>query len=241
MADINWTPIIVALIIVLGLGVIAGFYFNMKDGERTISATGNAQISVMPDKAIVYLQIQTRNESADSAKNMNSEVSQKALDALKAIGIQSSDIETENYNINPEYDWSDGKQTLLGYVASNTLKVSSTDFNNVGKIVDAAVDAGALVSYINFDLSNAKQNEYKAQVLANASQDAKAKAEAIANGLGKKLGGLVSVSGSDYNYMPYPLYSRAEASGVDLKQVTTNISPQKLEVSGTVSVTYSIK
>ena len=241
MVKINWTPIIVAIIVVIGLGAVAGVYFMSKSSERTVSATGNSQMSVLPDKAIVYLMITTKNASADGARESNALVSQKVMDALKAIGISASDIETENYNINPEYDWSYGKQTLLGYAANNNIKVSSTDFTNVGKIVDASVSSGALVSYINFDLSNSRQNEYKAQALEAASQDAKAKAEAVASGLGKKLGALVSVSASDYNYFPYPLYRAESAGAADVKQVATNISPQKLEITGTVSVTYAIK
>jgi uncharacterized protein YggE len=80
-------------------------------------------------------------------------------------------------------------------------------------------------------------------VLAEASKDAKIKAESIATGLGKKLGSLVSVSAQDYNYMPYPLYSRdmAVAEGLEIKQVVTNIQPKNLEISSTVSVIYNIK
>lgn len=243
MARLNWTPIIVTIIIVLALGGISAFYFmNQNNTSRTVSATGTAQMSVMPDEAIVYLLIETRNASADAARNMNSEVSSKVLGALYKIGINKSDIETQNYNIYPEYNWSSGSQEIVGYVASNNIQVSSKDFNNVGKIVDASVKAGALVSYINFDLSMAKQNEYKKLVLANASNDAKAKAEAIAEGLGAKLGSLVSVSSSDYNYYPYPLYRSDMAAGVSsLEKATTDISPQKLDVTGTVTVSYSIK
>lgn len=242
MANLNWTPIIVTVIIVLALGGIAGFYFtNQNSMGRTVSATGTAQMSVMPDKAIVYLSIETRNVSADDAKNMNAEISSKVLAALDRIGIAKSDIETQNYAINPEYDWGSGTQKLIGYVASNNIKISSNDFNNVGKIVDASVNAGALISYINFDLSTAKQNEYKKIVLANASNDAKAKAQAIAEGLGAKLGSLVSVSSSDYNYRPYPMYDKAMGSSVSVQEATTNISPQKLDVTGTVTVSYSIK
>jgi len=240
MAELNWTSIIVALIVVVGLGGIAGFYFMSKSSDKTVSASGNAEMTVMPDKAIVYLLIQTRDASADVAKDDNAQISGKVLDSLQAMGIAKSDIETENYNMNPDYDWSNGTQKLIGYVVTNNIKVSSKDFTNVGKIVDSAVGAGALISYINFDLSNDKQNEYKAKVLTNASKDAKIKAEAIAAGLGKKLGSLVSVTASDYNYQPYPLYM-ASASGVSVKEAATNISPQQITVTGTATVVYELK
>ena len=242
MVKINWTPIIVTAIIVVAFGVMATLFWNgLLNTGRTVSATGNAQMSVMPDKAVVYLLIQTKNESSQVANSMNSEISAKVLAALDKLGIQKSDVETENYNIYPDYDWTSGTQKLIGYTVSNNIKISSMDFTNVGKIVDASVDSGALVSYINFDLSTEKQNEYKRQVLANASADAKAKAAAIASGLGMKLGKVVSVSASDYNYYPYPLYRSDMAGSLSVKEVATSISPQKLDVSGTVTVSYSIK
>lgn len=238
MQKLNLTVIIAAIIIVIGI-LIGVYLIKGPSNEQTISTTGNAQITVAPDQAVVYLSIQTRDKSADKAKDQNAVISEKVLTALDKIGIEKSDIETQNYNINPEYDWNSGTQKIIGYAASNEIKITSKDFSNVGKIVDAAVDAGSLVSYINFELSNEKNNKYKTQVLATASQDAKTKAEAIASGLGKKLGSLVSVSAQDYNYMPYPLF-RAEA-GASVKEAVTDIQPKNLDVTATVSVSYRIK
>jgi len=244
-SKLNWTPIVITIIIVLTMIGIAGFYFNnlnnQQESGKTVSATGTAQIEVMPDKAVVYLLIQTKDYSAETAKNLNANISLEVTEALTKIGIKKTDIETENYNIYPEYNWINNEQNFIGYVASNNLKISSEDFNNVGKIVDAAVDAGATISYINFDLSTEKQNEYKKLVLANASSDAKEKAAAIASGLDMELDEVVSVSSSDYNYYPRAYYSAAMESSVSVQKAATDISPQNLDVSGTVTVTYSIK
>lgn len=240
MSKINLTPIIVTIIVVLGLIVGILIILSQIGEKNTISSTGNSQMTVAPDRAIVYLLIEARSKSADDTKNQNAVISTNVLNSLDKIGISKDQIETENYNIYPEYDWTNNQQTLKDYVASNNIKITSKDFTNVGKIIDASVDAGSLVSYINFELSNEKTNEYKKQALAKASEDAKQKAESIANGLGKKLGNLVSVSSSDFNYMPYPLY-RAEVSGVSVKEVATNIQPKNLDITATVTVSYAIK
>jgi len=244
MAKLNLTAIIVTVIVIVG--VLTGVFLLIGQtsvGEKnTVSATGTAQMTVPPDEAVVYLLVEARDASADNAKNKNARISDDVLTALIKVGVERKDIETENFNIYPEYDWSNEKQTLKGYVASNTMKVTVKDFNNVGKIVDAAVDSGALVNYINFELSLAKQNDYKVSVLANASQDARRKAEAITSGLGKKLGDLVSVQSSDYGYMPYPLYARAESAGAaEVKSVATNIQPKNLEITATVTASFEIK
>jgi len=240
----NWTTIAVVLIVILGFLAAITYLVPKTSSEKTISVTGTAQISVPPDKVLIYLQVQTRsNTSADEAKNLNSNISDAVLTSLLKVGVDRSNIETGGFSVGPEYDWTQDKgQVLKGYVATNSMTVTLTDFNNAGKVVDAAVDSGALVNYINYDLSVAKQNQYKASVLADASRDAKTKAESIAAGLNTPLGSLVSVSSSDYNYMPYPIY-RAEATGapsVDVKQVATNLPSANIDVSATVSVVYQI-
>jgi uncharacterized protein YggE len=113
-------------------------------------------------------------------------------------------------------------------------------------VIDAGVDSGALLSYINFELSSAKQSEYKIAALKEAGVDAKAKAGAIAEGLGKNLGSLVSVSSSDFSYNPWNVYSaRADLSAgmvaEEAKLSTTNIVPGSQEVSAVINVVYKLR
>ncbi len=211
--------------------------------ERTVTSTGTAEMTVDPDEAVVYLRIETEGETAQEAKDENAEISDDVLTALIKTGLTMDDIETQNYNIWQEYDWIDGERVEKGFKATNTLKITTKEFDDVGEIVDASVDAGALINYINFELSLDKQNEYKADVFAKASADAKNKAEAIAKGLGKELGDVVSVQTSDYGYMPWRAFEVAEA-GMDeesVKTAATHISPEDITVSGTVSVVYELK
>ncbi len=243
MAKLNLTIIIVALIVIIG--AIAGI-FLFKSGSvsgQTVSASGDYQKAVPPDQVVVYVLVQTKdNVSADTAKSENARISDNVMTALIKAGLEKKDIETESYSINPEYDWSSGSQKLIDYVASNTLKVTTKDFTNAGKIVDGAVNAGALINNINFELSNEKSNEYKVTALSEASKDAKVKAEAIAAGLGKTLGKLVSVSASDYNYQPYPIYARSDmASGAEAVKVATDINPQNVNIQASATVVYEIK
>jgi hypothetical protein len=239
----NWTTIAVVLIVILGFLAAIMYLVPKTSSDKTISVTGTALKSVPPDKVMIYLQVQTRsNTSANEAKDLNANISDTVLTSLLKVGVDRSNIETGGFSVGPEYDWTQDKgQVLKGYVAMNSMTITLTDFNNAGKIVDAGVDAGALVNYINYDLSVSKQNEYKALVLADASKDAKAKAESIASGLSKSLGDLVSVSASEYNYAPYPLYRSMEAGGTsDAKQVATNLPSKNIDVTATVSVVYQI-
>ncbi len=234
---------LIAIVVIVVIGLVAAVYL-LKGGavneKRTITATGNAEMGVMPDYAVVSLLVETEDKSAEESKALNSVIYGRVLSELtNKIGIKNNEIETESYTISPDYEWTNNVQRLKGYKVSNYFTVKTYNFDSTGKIVDAAVDMGALVNYINFELSKDKENVYKAQVLANASEDAKSKAAAIASGAGKKLGDLVSIDTSDDSYMPYPLL-KAGATAEEARQATTSISPKNIDISATVSAVYEI-
>ena len=123
-------------------------------------------------------------------------------------------MKTENFNIYPEYNYNGGTQTLIDYKATNSLKIelSIDKKDKIGSVIDAGTNAGAGISYINFELTPALQQQAKAQAIENASVDARTKAEALANGFNKKLGRLVSVSLDQFNYNPWPIYASSSVS-----------------------------
>jgi len=237
--NLNLTAIIITAIIVAGVLITVFYAFPQKTSDRVIEVVGNTQFFVKPDKALVYIQIQTNGTTAEESKNKNADIYRDVLDALKVIGITDDDIETENYNIYPHCEYTPEGQKCSGFIASNAMKITTTNFYSVSKIVDSAVDNGALINYINFELTTQQNNFYKAEALRMASEDAKAKAEAVAAGQGKQVGNLVSISVQDYQYFPIPLYRAAEST-VDVKQAVTNIQPKNIDVSATVIVKYEI-
>jgi uncharacterized protein YggE len=239
--SVQITLIIVATIIILA-GIGAYLFSQSKAPSNTISVQGFATIKANPDLVIVYFRAETNGSTAQEAKDKNAEIVNNAITNLVKIGILENKIQTIDFNIYPEYDWTDG-QKLRGYKAVHSFKVEldTAQINKVGTVIDAGVNAGSLVDYINFELSTAKQNECKAEALKQASQDAKTKAEAIALGLGKKLGKLVSVSDTSFDYYPWPIYKAMEEGNIaEAKAAVTNITPSEKEITARVSVVYHI-
>ncbi len=230
------------VVVILGL-LFGGFWFY---GGGSVSANGNSVIKAQPDLVSVNINVETRGENAQTAQNKNKEISEKLLLELIKAGYDKDELKFVNYNIYPEYDWKNGEQKFKGYVASQQLVVKIKDVKKVPEVVDITINYGALVSYINFELSDEKQSEYKKQALEKAGKDAKEKAEATARGVGKKLGRLVSVQSEDFYYNPINLYDKiaVESSGKDaiqeVRNTALNLSPQDLEVRATIIVQYKI-
>ena len=236
------------LVVVLVLALVVGAVYMGRNPSQTVSVSGNAEVKVMPDLVSVYFNVESLADTAKEAKDANTEIVDEVVVELMRMGVGRKDIVTSNYNIYPEYEWKNDERELVGYKAMHTLKVelSEETFDKAGDVVDAGVDAGALVSYINFELSSGKQNEYKAQAIEQATFDARAKAEGIAEGLGRDLGRIVSVSTSDFGYAPWRLYAADESSfsgGADLAKEAVesiNIQPGEQTVVGRVSVLYAL-
>ena|SRR3989344_1364332 len=237
----NTNTILVVIIILLVAGFL--FYNSSNTEATTINVNGQSTIKAEADEVSVYVGIETTEKTSEESKNANAKISDNVLVVLKTAGIPEGDIETSSYYIYPEYDWSNNKQELVGYRTSNVLKITTKDFDKVGAIVDSSVDAGATtIQSINFELSQDKQNEVKTQAISKATEDAKVKAEATAQGLNARLGKVKTVTIQDYNYYPFPIYASAEGgAALDVKEVArTAIQPSSLDVSSTVNVVFEI-
>lgn len=237
------TSIIAGTIVLLALfGYLA---FSGLSSANTVSGDGVASIKVLPDLISIYFSVETNGTTSKIATDRNAEIVDKLKTALLGKGFEESQIQTVSFNVYPDYVWNGHTQTSNGFKASHSLKIqmSSNDTGKIGDVVDAGVSAGAGVSYINFELSTEKQNEYKAEALKDAAEDAKIKAGAIAEGLGKRLGRLVSTSESSFNYYPWALYESSGGASTDassIKEATTSITPGEQEVSANVRATFKL-
>lgn len=231
---------LIATILIAGILVIGGYLYMVSGAE--VSAQGNAEIEAIPDQASIYIMIEARNESAQAAQNQHDLIKDELLTDLIKLGLEMEDIQTSYYNVEPEYDWSDGSRKQIGFVGREQIVISVQDFDDVASIVDAAIDSGAYVSGIHFELSQEKQNEYKALALEEAGKDARNKAQATAEGLGKSLGRLISVQSQDFNYYPRVYYEASVGSmdASEAREVAATITPRDVEVRASVVVKYKL-
>jgi uncharacterized protein len=209
--------------------------------QNAITVSGNAEIKSDPDLVEVFIRIETSSAVAQDAKDSNAKSSQKVKAALKKIGIGEKNIETSSFSLNPKYryDRDSGESILTGYTLSNILKVSSIEMEMGGKIIDTSVDAGANgVDKVSFTLSDRKKSEVFSQALDKASREARQKAMSIASSLDVRLGNLVSVEESNFNYVAFE-YSPRELT-IESK-AATEIPPEKVSVNARISVSYEIE
>lgn len=192
-------------------------YYNWGDLENVrydnrLKVFGRGTVNIKPDAAELLVGIITEKDQLEMAQKENSKVTQQVIDSIKSIGLLPKDIQTQNYNIRPKYDYIEGKQVFRGYEVSNYLKVFVRNINAVGEIIDAAVKNGANnVSGINFIVSDASR--YYDEALRLAVEDAQNKARAITNKLKASL-----------NIVPIQVVEQGRSGIVPLNGITFKAS-----------------
>ena len=231
-----------ATIIILALLIV--FYSSGASSSNTIEANGIASINVVPDLVTVNYNIEAFAKNASSAKDDASETLEILTRKLVSSGFDKEELQTISFSVNPEYDWNYNQRRQIGYRAYHSLKIElpASDFEKISSAIDAGINSGSDISHINFELSPSKQSEYKAEALRLAGEDARMKAEASVSGLDKKLGRLVSVSVSEFNYYPWMVYGEVrEDSAYEAKDSVVQIVPGEQSVSASIRVVYRIR
>ena len=241
------TPIIITSIIAITLILLALIFLNALSPSpqgKTITTQGQSSLEATPELTSIHFNIQTSGDTNKEAKDKNSEILEQVKSSLISQGFQESEIQTTGFNIYQDRDWETGK--IKTYRATHSLIVKSPfqESDKIGKALDAGIDGGASVSYINFELTQETQSTLKAQALEAAAKDARTKAQALARGLDKNLGSLVSASDS-FTYSPWLAYeargdASVSASSEEIQQATTSINPNDRKISASVTAVYKI-
>ena len=225
------------------LAIIVAALTGCQQGEgNTINVAGNAEIAVEPDEAEVWAGISIVKDTAEEAQNEANKVINAIIDGLRYKWISEDNIETERLNLREERKWTrDEGSKVIGWRASQILKVKTTDLTKVGEIVDVCVTNGAnQINNIQFSLSEEKQQEYKKKAIAEATQNAKEKAEIIADSLGVKLGKIKTVSEANYYARPY-MYAMEKVAGGEAVEEAAVVMPKDVAVTANINLVYHVR
>jgi uncharacterized protein YggE len=176
--------------------------------------TGEGEARIAPDRATLFLGVQTRALTAAAAAATNARRQRDILDTLRASGLGSDQLSTINYSVSPEmqYDRAGGAPKVTGYVVSNTVRAEIRRLDDVGRVIDAALAKGAnQVSGLEFYASNA--DDARRSALASAVAKARADADAIARSAGGSLGALLEITTSVQPIRPFEVAMRSAAVG----------------------------
>ena len=220
--------IIVAAMLLLGAGALA---------ESSVTVQGVGVVKVDANRVGISLGVREVAVDVMTAQAQVNEKIGSIIDALKEMGVVQDAISTNGIGIYPNYSYEEG-ETIESYTAYNNIYLSLEDVNNTGAYIDAAFAAGAnSLDYVEF--SAADTDEAADQALALAVQSAKAKAQALADAAGLKLGDVLEIRESgEIGYDSNALHAKSEETD---RGAGTDVLASRQTVSAAVSITYALE
>ncbi len=208
------------------------------------SVTATGRVFAKPDIANLTIGFKTEvKKTAAEAVKENSEKMNEIIKELKALNIESKDIKTTSYSLNPVYDWTErAGRRLKGYQAYQNVTIKIRDLEKIGDAIARTTEKGAnQIGNITFTIDD--KDELKAQARNQAIIKAKEKAKEIARVAGMKLGKIVNVYENQANY-PSPIrYAKGMDLGaggveeIEAPQIETGENEVRVEIT----VVYEVK
>jgi len=204
---------------------------SVNSGSNTISASGEAEIRVVPDEVILTLGVETFDKILKPAKSLNDERIKKTISVAISHGVPAEYIQTDYIGIEPRYRHSDVTLDLLGYVVRKTMVIRLKDISKFEDMLSDALEAGVThVHGIEFRTTELRKHRDRARSLAlKAAQE---KAELLANGVGRKVGKALSIGEASFGYWS----SYSSWWGNRYGQMSQNVSQNALQNFGGVSM-----
>lgn len=211
---------------------------------RTVSVTGTGKVLAVPDYAEIRFSVVTRGEDPEVVRVANAEASSAALETVRSLGVDESDIRLDQLSLNPVREWDpdDRKQREVGYEVQRGVTVHVRDLDLVSVVVARVVQSGGnRIGSVRYLLAN--DEEARGEALAAAVENARAKAERMLSTLNESVGRVLEIS-EDFADRPSPVY-RAQSAMLSPEKAADPspeaYAPGELEIKASVSITFEIE
>jgi uncharacterized protein len=262
----NWADqknIRVAALILLGvlsLFVLVKTLKDLRDFRSTpyqniISVDGFGEVASVPDAASFTFSVVETGKTVAEAQGKATTKSNAIVAYLKETGIEDKDIKTENYSINPQYQYNrmpctqfscppSGNPTISGYEVNQSVTVKVRETEKAGDVLTEIGSRGASnVSGLSFTIDNERKIELQNEARTKAIAEARTKAQTVADALGVRVVRVVSYS--DNYYQPY--YAEKAMGGMAMDSVANQAAPAPIlptgenKITSNVMVTFEIR
>lgn len=209
-----------------------------------VTVAGHGEVQAPSDTGFFDVGVQVTAATIEAARDRAAQSADAVIKSLKGNGIAEKDIKTSNFSIQPQYDYSkqNSQPTIIGYIVTNTVEAKVRKLDSFSKVVDAAVAAGgndARIQSIRFGIED--NEKLLEQAREAAMKDARKKAEQLAKLGGVSLGQPATISETQVNNPPQPVFAKAAATGGPDAAFATPLQPGSGSVTVDISVRWAFK
>jgi uncharacterized protein len=205
---------------------------------RTLTVTGQCTEKIAATIAQVQLGVEAQGKTAQKVQQEVATRSSAVVALLKSRKVDK--LQTTGINLSPQYSYDNGKQTLTGYQASNTVSFR-VPTGQAGVIMDDAVKAGASrIDSISFTATDTAIADTQKIALRKATQDAQEQANAVLSALGFTSKDVVGIQINGANPTAPRPYMTAQAMDKRAGSSSTPVEggDQDVQASVTLQISY---
>ena len=214
---------------------------NISAQSSSVTVEGNAEISVVPDRASLNLAVELNGRNLSAMTTRVAETIDAFLTITDGLSINRSDVMTSGVNINPRYRYENktGRRIFDGYNVSRSIQVDLQNIDLLGSIIERSTGQG--INNIAAPIFRFSQEDQVIQSLHTlAVQDAMKRAEALVDPLNASLGKALKIDASSNQSISPPMMEmRALDMNSSLAEQSYSIG--QINYSQSVLATFEIE
>ena len=91
--------------------------------EPVVVVSGEGLVQATPDRAWIMVSAEARAPSPREAQRRTADLMRPVLDTLRKARVPDDAVRTVGYDLQQEFDFTNGKRVPRGYVARNSIEV----------------------------------------------------------------------------------------------------------------------
>lgn len=219
--------------------------------DRIIKVTGKGKISVKPDTIRLNIESESVYKEYEQAVQKSTEATGILRETLEKAGLKAEDLKTVHFDIDSEYESyrdknDDYRSRFVGYKYTHSMYIQfSNDNEQLGRVLYELAHCNVKVEFsIRYTVKDA--DAVKNELLGNAVENSKVKANALVKAAGVSLGEIESI---DYSWGEIKIFSKPLDFGscdmllaeAEPKAYDIDIEADDIDVQDTVTIVWEIR
>lgn len=223
---------------------------NLQSQGPVVGISVSETVESAPDLAIFDVGVSTTASTATAALTENARKMENVIGRVRAAGVPARDIQTTGINLHPQHNepvrgmaGNYAPPRIVGYNASNSVRIRYRRLSELGRLIDALVAAGA--TNINGPMFSIEDPEARVR---EARDKALASAEQRANEYARKTGArsvrLLSITeGAQGRYGGGNeiIVTGSRIGGAGMAAAPSPIEPGQIATVSTIFVQYALE
>lgn len=210
-----------------------------------IMVNGVAERSIEPNMVVLRIESWAKGSNAKKAQELQANQYSKLKSSLEKFKIKKEDVQTDSYNVYPEYFYDQKNQTnkIVGYRVSHSFSIIYRSVGTAGDFLDQIVKSAGDISGINVN-GVSWDSDLKAQAEMDLLKEAVKAAKERASELAKAAGVTIKATHKIQNNTvvvqgPQPVMEKAALMMSD-RSAPTELSSGQIKVRAEVQMEFEI-